>query len=319
VFYPGTNDSEGNLFPPKRLDPRSGIKLSPSDEQCIGFNVRTFGIESSEFEEANLVIRADATAEVSGDSLQPGLSLEINDININDYSLDVDGTITNNSLESRHIKITLEIQSEGIRSDIYDGKLDSNTSVGYPTSSDVDVDISDLSPGTYTAVVTATTNGDGVAPVSDSTEFEMGSDILNINNAQPYGNGKRSIKFNLLASEKVTLTGFKLDSASFNQGDSEDGSIEKVKHDNGSTVEFNNGDQSIVYNNEFNTGGQIEINKFELGEDDTIEIIIGRFIGRSSGNPKNMSSGSATFVFNYQKDGHNRSQCIDLTKIQDNN
>ena len=65
VFYPGTNDTSGNLFNDDETD---GLRLNTSESQCIGFNVRTFGFNPGEgaesdggpFDEANLLITADA-------------------------------------------------------------------------------------------------------------------------------------------------------------------------------------------------------------------------------------------------------------------
>jgi hypothetical protein len=175
VFYPGTNDSEGNLFPPTSLDPGSGIELSPSHKQCIGFNVRTFGLQSDDapFANANLVIRAEANAEAPSDPPQPGLSLDINDISINAGSLELDGTVTNNSPDPQDIDITLKIQNENVGKEVNDDGLDHVEERSDHDFEITGVDVNRLKSGTYTAVVTAIANG--VAPVSDSVEFEVTS------------------------------------------------------------------------------------------------------------------------------------------------
>ena len=72
IFYPGTNDSdEARIVPKDDLDTTdsTAIHLEPSDSQCIGFNIRTFGLgpDSEELEDLTLLIRADAGDECKQD------------------------------------------------------------------------------------------------------------------------------------------------------------------------------------------------------------------------------------------------------------
>jgi hypothetical protein len=164
----------------------------------------------------------------------------------------------------------------------------------------------------------------------DGTAGDAG--VLNIENAETYGesngqngDGNSRIKFDLSASETVTLTGLEIRSASSNPGNGGNGNIDKIRCDNGSTIEFDGEDEFISgdHMSEFPVNEKIPISSnIEIpSQDGPVQIRVGKFIG-SSGNskPKNMTNGSVSCVFYYRSDeqGEERSQSINLTEIPNN-
>jgi hypothetical protein len=165
----------------------------------------------------------------------------------------------------------------------------------------------------------------------DGTAGDAG--VLSIGNVETYGksngqngNGNSRIKFDLFASETVTLTGLKIRSASSNSGNGGNGDIDKIRCDNGSTIEFDgeDGDISEDHMSEFPVNEKIPISSnIEIpSQDGPVQIRVGKFIGSSgnSGNlrPKNMNNGSVSCVFYYRSDEQGRSQSINLTEIPNN-
>ncbi len=180
VFYPGSNDAPGNLF----NNGDNGLVLKPSNYQCIGFNVRTFGFEASDdpFDTANLRITADAT-EVDEVENQPqaglGISLSGIENQLADKEFDITGNVENNSSDEVNITVELEILDENgdkVNPNGDDNKLIEDVN----PDSDPEFKFENITlnnSGSYTARVTATADGDGinVAPVSDSIEFVVSS------------------------------------------------------------------------------------------------------------------------------------------------
>lgn len=184
VFYPGTNDTRGNLFNNEGTD---GLLLNPSGadsprSQCIGFNVRTFGFGSDSadnpLEDAKLIIRADAGGacrENGATQPQPGLGVMLDSVDSPDPS-SIGGSIIDNTPSTQAIEETIKIRLEASETekeiDIDDDSLRTAES-GFEFN--FDLENVDLGPGKHTAVVTAT--AEGVAPVSDSVEFVISGDL----------------------------------------------------------------------------------------------------------------------------------------------
>jgi len=184
VFYPGTNDTRGNLFNNEDTD---GLLLNPPGadspgSQCIGFNVRTFGFGSDSvdnpLEDAKLIITADAGGacrENREAQPQPGLGVMLDSVDSPDPS-SIDGSIIDNTPSAQKIEETIKIRLEASETekeiDIDDDSLRTAES-GFEFN--FDLENVELGPGKHTAVVTAT--AEGVAPVSDSVEFVISGDL----------------------------------------------------------------------------------------------------------------------------------------------
>jgi hypothetical protein len=183
VFYPGSNDAPRNLF----NDEKNGLVLSPSDGQCIGFNVRTFGFTNNNnpLNNANLKITADAT-EVDEVENQPraGLGISLSEIDGQSAGgkFNITGSVENNSSNGvGDITVGLEILNGNgveVNPNGYNDKLIDD--VGPDSDSDHEFTFENITldnSGSYTARVTATADDDdiNVAPVSDSVEFVVSS------------------------------------------------------------------------------------------------------------------------------------------------
>ena len=312
VFYPGSNDAPGNLF----NDGDNGLVLKPSNYQCIGFNVRTFGGSDDPFNNANLRITADAT-EVDGVKNQPeaglGISLSGIENQLADKEFDITGNIENNSSDEVNITVELDILDEN--GDKVNPNGDDNKLI-----EDVDPDsdpefkfenITLNNSGSYTARVTATADGDNinVAPVSNSTDFNIG--IVSVENKQTYGQGNSRVRFELSARDNVTIKELEIVSASSNPGQGGEDNIDVIACEGGPTIESgsgNDGFDSENHTDPFDTDTQVNLNSSPIevssGDGETVLIGIGEFRaipGESSNSTrKSMNNGSAEIIFYYE-------------------
>ena len=121
VFYPATDDSDEARIVPKEPDTTdpTAIHLQPSDSQCIGFNIRTFGLESDSttLEGLTLLIRATTGDECEADENKPSVSGGPGPIESCPVTLDLDdlGPDINRSPPS-------ELGPTGISVDVNGGK-----------------------------------------------------------------------------------------------------------------------------------------------------------------------------------------------------
>jgi hypothetical protein len=326
VFYPGSNDALGNLF----NDEENGLVLGPSDDQCIGFNVRTFGFGGSDdpFKNANLRITADAT-EVDEVENQPraGLGISLSEIDGQSAGgkFNITGNVENNSSDGvGDITVELEIlNGNGVKVNPNgnNDKLIEDVSPG----SDLGFKFEDITldnSGSYTARVTATADGDNikVAPVSDSTDFNIG--IVSVENKQTYGQGNSRVRFELSARDDVTIKELKIVSASNNPGQGGKDNIDVIACEGGPTIESGSGNDGFNSENHtglFATGAQVDLNSpigVSSGDGETVLIGIGEFRATSGESPnsnrKSMNNGSAEIIF-YHKTGDD--ETVKLTDI----
>jgi hypothetical protein len=114
------------------------------------------------------------------------------------------------------------------------------------TSSDFTFEINSLTPGTYTAVVTANvTDNEDVAPVSDSVTFGVGcASTVSVSGAEPDETDSSKLKFDIDPDNELTVNGIRFEGSSTDAtrvlSDNGDNSPTEVQVDGQTAISIDN-------------------------------------------------------------------------------